>query len=66
MLNRSKLWKGAPGSSVVPPSAVPQNEKRDHPEVWLNGVHIKWEPGEEADVPEEALAIWRGYLEANP
>ena len=62
----SKLWPGAPGSHVEPPGPIPVREKHEHPEVWINGKHWSWEPGEESGIPEEALAVWRAYEEANP
>lgn len=61
----SKLWAGAPGSIVEPPSAPTVRDKRDHPEVVINGQRYAWEPGHEDGIPAEALAVWRAYLEAN-
>jgi hypothetical protein len=61
-----KLWPGAPGSIVEPPGAPAVREKKDHPEVSLNGKRYAWTPGHEDGIPEEALAIWRRFLEANP
>lgn len=62
---RRKLWVGAPGSIVEPPSAPPERDVKDHPEVTINGVTYAWEPGQEDTVPPEAVAVWRAYLEAN-
>lgn len=41
------------------------DEKALHPHVAINGVTYEWEPGQEGGIPEEALTIWRRYLEAN-
>jgi hypothetical protein len=60
-----KLWPGAPGSGIDPPGAIPERNKKDHPEVWINGKQYAWEPGHEDGIPEEAQAVWRAYLEAN-
>jgi hypothetical protein len=61
-----KLWPGAPGSEVEAPGAIPELDKKDHPNVVINGRSYAWEPGHEDGIPEEALAIWRRFLEANP
>lgn len=60
-----KLWPGAPGSRIEPPGDIPETDKRDHPEVSINGKTWTWEPGQESGVPPEALAIWRRFTEAN-
>ena len=60
-----KLWPGAPGSLVEPPSAPAVRDTRDTPEVTINGVRYQWEPGRESGIPPEALRIWRAYLEVN-
>lgn len=60
-----KLWAGAPGSRIDPPGDIPERDKKDHPDVWINGRHYAWEPGQEHTVPAEAVAVWRAYEEAN-
>jgi hypothetical protein len=60
-----KLWPGHPGLNVEPPGPIPVTEKRNHPEVWVNGKHYQWAPGDEARVPPEALAVWQAYLREN-
>lgn len=60
-----KLWPGAPGSRIEPPGDIPEREKKDYPEVSINGVTYRWTPGDESGVPPEALAVWRACLEAN-
>ncbi len=47
------------------PGAPSEREKFEHPEVWLNGKHYMWQPGQTDGIPEEALAIWARALEAN-
>lgn len=59
-----KLWPGAPGSLVEPPSAPEEKDVRDHPHVSINGRVYAWAPGDEASVPSEAVRIWQAYLEA--
>lgn len=44
---------------------VTEREKGEHPEVWLNGKHYAWKPGETDGIPEEALVIWQRAQEAN-
>jgi hypothetical protein len=60
-----KLWPGAPGSEIPAPGPIPELEKREHPEVWINGTRYAWEPGEEDGVPAEALAVWERFLEGD-
>lgn len=54
------------GSTIAAyPGLGPENEKAEHPSVQINGVTYTWTPGETDGIPEEALAIWARYLEAN-
>ncbi len=60
-----KLWPGAPGSIVEPPSAPVGTDKDEHPEATINGKHWSWESGQTDGIPEEALAVWQRAREAN-
>jgi len=60
-----KLWPGAPGSKIEPPGPVSEKLTHEHPSVNLNGVTYEWSPGDEDGVPEEAVLIWKRFLEAN-
>ena len=56
---RASTIAAMPGQRAV-------NEKAQHPHVTINGVTYAWEPGQEEGIPDEALAVWARYLEANP
>lgn len=62
---QTKLWAGSPGSKITPPGQIPEREKREHPEVWINGKHYAWEPGHTDGIPDEALEVWQRFLEAD-
>jgi hypothetical protein len=61
----AKTPDGAFGSEFVPPASPNVTYKHQSPEVTINGTVYQWEPGHEDGIPEEALVIWRRYLEAN-
>lgn len=60
-----KLWPGAPGSKVMLPGPIPEREKREHPEVTINGKRYTWLPGHTEGIPDEALEVWDRFLEAD-
>lgn len=49
-------------ASMAAPS-TPSDERRT---VWINGAEVSWMPGDEASVPEGAIAIWAAHKAANP
>ena len=61
-----KLPFGIRSPRLEGPVVTLEIEKAEHPTATINGVTYTWKPGEEDGVPEEAVAIWQRYLEANP